>query len=90
MTRSDYNAMNEIREARQKAGITQKRAAEICGVPLRTYQDWEYGKRNPPEYVKVMIINKLMEECKMTNEITEEEIEDLSSCGIQDWIEERK
>jgi len=58
--------MTEIRKARLAAGVTQKRAAEMCGVPLRTYQDWEYGKRNPPEYVKVMIINKLMEECKMT------------------------
>jgi putative transcriptional regulator len=34
-------------EARQKAGLSQKRFAELMGVSLRTLQDWEQGRRNP-------------------------------------------
>lgn len=36
-----------IKSARVKAGLTQARAAELIGVPTRTLQDWEDGKRNP-------------------------------------------
>lgn len=53
--------MNEIRTVRVTANLTQKAAAEKCGVPLRTFQDWEYGKRIPPDYTRVYIINKLKE-----------------------------
>lgn len=39
----------EIKEARLKAGLTQKQAAELVGSPsYRTWQDWEAGKRNMP------------------------------------------
>ncbi len=34
---------NKIKEARLKAGLTQKAAAEYLEMPLRTFQDWEYG-----------------------------------------------
>lgn len=39
--------MSNLKEARAKAGLTQARAAKIIGVPTRTLQDWEDGKRNP-------------------------------------------
>lgn len=34
-------------EARQKAGLSQKRFAELMGVSVRTLQDWEQGRRKP-------------------------------------------
>jgi DNA-binding transcriptional regulator YiaG len=34
-----------IRNARKAAGLTQKSAAEKCLSALRSWQDWEYGKR---------------------------------------------
>ena len=34
-----------ILEARKAAGLTQKAAAEKCLSALRSWQDWEYGKR---------------------------------------------
>lgn len=37
----------KIKELRKKSGITQKEAAQILGVALRTLQDWESGQRNP-------------------------------------------
>ena len=39
--------MNNLKEARCRAGLTQARAAKLIGVPTRTLQDWEDGKRNP-------------------------------------------
>ena len=34
-----------ILKARKAAGLTQKAAAEKCLSALRSWQDWEYGKR---------------------------------------------
>lgn len=33
-----------LKEARQKAGMTQKQVAEYLGISERRYQDIEYGK----------------------------------------------
>lgn len=38
-----------IRSARQKSGLTQAQAGALIHAPLRTWQDWEYGKRNMPQ-----------------------------------------
>ena len=45
--------MNKIKEIRKRAGITQKEAAQILGVALRTLQDWEGGKRTPHNLAEV-------------------------------------
>lgn len=34
----------EIREARETAGLSQTRAAELIHSTLRTWQDWEAGQ----------------------------------------------
>jgi len=36
----------DIREARIRAGLTQRGAAELIGVTLRAWQYWEAGERN--------------------------------------------
>lgn len=36
------------REARKAAGLTQTAAAQLIGATLRTWQDWEGGRRNMP------------------------------------------
>lgn len=33
-----------LRERRKALGLTQKRLAELLGVPLRTYAGWEIGE----------------------------------------------
>lgn len=38
----------EIRAARTAAGHTQTQAGEIVGGTLRTWQDWEAGRRIMP------------------------------------------
>ncbi len=36
-----------IKAARKRLGITQARAAALCGVSLRTWSHWERGARLP-------------------------------------------
>lgn len=51
--------MNEIKSAREAAGLTQKRMSEIMDIPVLTISAWEIGRREPPPYVKRFILNEL-------------------------------
>lgn len=37
-----------VRAARRGAGLTQTQAAALIGATLRTWQEWEGGRRNMP------------------------------------------
>ena len=39
---------DQLKRARQSAGLTQAKAAELCHVTLAGYQHWEYGRRQMP------------------------------------------
>lgn len=51
--------MTKIKEARLKANLTQDGMAEKLSIPIRTIQDWEAGRRTPPEYVERLVIAEL-------------------------------
>lgn len=51
--------MNKIKEARKRAGMTQKEMAEFFGMPKRNIENWEGGKNDPPAWVEKLIIDKL-------------------------------
>lgn len=51
--------MSAIREARQAAGLSQQGVADTLGIPKRTLQDWESGKRTPPGWAEALVIEKL-------------------------------
>lgn len=51
--------MNEIKQARIEAGLTQAEMSSLMEIPKRTIEDWESGKRNPPPYVKRFVLNEL-------------------------------
>ena len=51
--------MNKFKELRQRYGLTQKALSEYTGIPKRTIEDWETGKRNPPDYMLSLIEVKL-------------------------------
>lgn len=50
---------NNIKKARQAAGLTQAEMAEILEIPKRTIENWESEKNNPPHYVERLIIAEL-------------------------------
>lgn len=51
--------MNKIREARKAAGLSQRRMAEMMGIPRRTIENWESGVNTPPEYVERLVVQEL-------------------------------
>ena len=53
--------MNSIKEYRTKAHMTQADLSDYLGIPLRTIEDWEAGKRNPAPWAEELIIRQLKE-----------------------------
>lgn len=51
--------MSAIREARQAAGLSQQGVTDALGIPRRTLQDWEAGKRTPPGWAEILIVKEL-------------------------------
>lgn len=51
--------MTTIKEARQAAGLTQQGVTNTLGIPKRTLQDWESGKRTPPGWAEALVVEKL-------------------------------
>ena len=53
---------NRIRRLREQTGMTRKDFSIYIGIPLRTIEDWEAGRRRPPEYIPRLIEYQLMYE----------------------------
>ncbi len=63
---------------REKLGLNRKEFSEYMGIPLRSLEEWEAGRRKMPEYLLRLIsyyvgINKYFEDRGMNPE----EINDL-------------
>ena len=41
----------KIKELRESIGMNRREFSEHTGIPVRTLEDWEAGRRTPPEYV---------------------------------------
>ena len=48
-----------IKEAREQAGLSRAKMSRLFEIPVRTLEDWDAGKSNPPPYVAKLIIEKL-------------------------------
>lgn len=46
---------DKIRRLREQTGMTRKDFSMHIGIPLRTIEDWEAGRRRPPEYIPRLI-----------------------------------
>ena len=51
--------MTTIKEARKAAGLSQQGVTDTLGIPRRTLQDWETGKRTPPGWAEALVVEKL-------------------------------
>lgn len=45
----------EIKEIRQKTGMSQSEFSKHFEIPIRTIQCWEIGQRNPPDYIPKLL-----------------------------------
>lgn len=48
------NNFDDIKKFRERKSLTQRQLAEVCGVTLRTVQNWEAGKTIPDNIVKLL------------------------------------
>ena len=44
-----------IKEIRQMCKMSQKEFSEYFGIPFRTVQEWEQGRRKPPDYIPKLL-----------------------------------
>ena len=49
----------QIKHIRTEAGMTQAQFCKYFDIPRRTLEDWERGKRKPPEYLVRLLIYRL-------------------------------
>ena len=55
-------------ELRESTGMNRKEFAEYLGIPYRTMQEWELGRRTMPDYVFILIEFKVQAEFGLTLE----------------------
>lgn len=48
-----------IFKLRESVGENRKEFSERTGIPVRTLEDWEAGRRKPPEYIPRLIAYQL-------------------------------
>jgi DNA-binding transcriptional regulator YiaG len=44
-----------IQNIRRKTGLSRTEFSQKYGIPLRTLEEWESGRRTPPEYIPRML-----------------------------------
>ena len=62
-----------IKKLRESVSESRKEFSMHIGIPLRTLEDWEAGRRIPPEYIPRLIeyqlqYEKIMEKKDMAHE----------------------
>ncbi len=66
--------MKELREIRKLAGMNRREFSEYMGIPLRTMEEWEAGRRKMPDYVLRLIVYRVkIEKVLDENEIKRED-----------------
>ncbi|MBR0435432.1 MAG: helix-turn-helix domain-containing protein [Lachnospiraceae bacterium] len=53
-----------FKKIREHSGMSRKEFSEWLGIPYRTMQEWELGRRVMPEYLLRLIAYKVKNEMK--------------------------
>lgn len=56
------DAAHKIKTLREQTGLSKKNFSLHTGIPLRTIEDWEAGRRIPPDYIPRLISYQLLYE----------------------------
>jgi len=57
----------QFKAIREQAGMNRKDFSDWLGIPYRTMQEWELGRRQAPDYVLRLIAYKVMSEKERGN-----------------------
>ena len=64
-----------IREIRKGTGMLRKEFSAHTGIPVRTLEDWEAGRRTPPDYIPRLLMYQLkFEQISDSGKITEDKV----------------
>lgn len=58
----------KIKELRSIAGLSQQAFSDKYNIPKRSIENWESGKRTPPEYVISLLERVVKEDIKKIEE----------------------
>lgn len=47
-----------LKEARIQAGLSVETAAKLAGFPIKTYEAWENGDKEPVKFIETMLMDK--------------------------------
>ena len=67
---SIMDAAQIIKKLREGTGMSRKVFSEHTGIPVRTLEDWEAGRRTPPEYLPRLIAYQLKYEKKTKRNVS--------------------
>ena len=67
--------INIIKGLRESIGLSRKEFSEHVGIPVRTLEDWEAGRRTPPEYIPRLIAYQLKYE-ELLRKVSVQDMED--------------
>lgn len=86
--REELNEQIEtMKRLREEAGLNRREFSDYMGIPLRTLEEWEAGRRRMPNYVLRLITyyvkmqNYIMEKGITDNKIKEWELNDKETNG---------
>ena len=73
------NQISRLKKIREDLGMNRTEFAQYMGIPLRTIEEWEAGRRKMPDYVlRLIAYYTRVEHFLQENEITIEEENILS------------
>ena len=72
------DSAKKIRELRESVGLSRKEFSVHNGIPVRTLEDWEAGRRTPPEYIPRLIAYQLMYEKLISKQYDLDNVENKS------------
>ena len=80
------DSAKKIKELRDSVGLTRKEFSEHVGIPVRTLEDWEAGRRTPPEYIPRLIEYQLKYERLLREYTNSEKMQSQIEQGAGDCI----
>ena len=54
-TKNEKDPKIILQNIRKKTGLSRTDFSKKYGIPLRTLEEWESGRRTPPEYIPRML-----------------------------------
>ena len=72
------NQINRLKKIREDLGMNRTEFSRYIGIPLRTLEEWEAGRRQMPEYVlRLIAYYTRMERFLETSKISLDDGEDI-------------